>query len=64
MVNEIKVAKNKDIIRTIKTPKDIQELKEQLNQLDENNGRVIMNNSSKKKETFFNKVRTIFGVGK
>lgn len=62
MVNEVKTKANRDIVHTIKTPEDIEELKAQLNMLSENNRangpdfrtNVKTNNSSKK--SFFAKI--------
>jgi len=63
MVSEIKNKKNKDIIRNIKTPTDIKELKEQLKQLELQDDRLVMRtNKSEAKKSFFSKIRTIFGV--
>ena len=62
MVNEVKTKANRDIVHTIKTPEDIEELKAQLNMLSENNRangpdfrtNVKTNNSSKK--SLFNRI--------
>lgn len=41
MVNEVKKKKNKNIEMKIKTPEDIEELKEQLHQIKEVNGQLL-----------------------
>jgi len=58
MVNEIKQNKNKDVMLHIKTPEDIKELKEQLNRIENVNGRFVMQNYNK--QTFFTKIKTFF----
>lgn len=62
MVNEVKTSKQRDIVRTISTPEDIAELKEQLNQL------VAVNNvfrlEPEKKKGFFKNIQSFLGGGK
>ncbi|MGG3987330.1 hypothetical protein [Bacillus smithii] len=58
MVNEIKQNKNKDVVLHIKTPEDIKELKEQLNSIENVNGRFVMQNYNK--QIFFTKIKTFF----
>lgn len=60
MVNEFKEVKHKDITRNISTPKDIQELKKQLNQIEEVNNRFVINNTNQNNKNIFQKVRSIF----
>jgi hypothetical protein len=60
MVNQVMEKKNKNIRMTIKTPKDIQELKEQLNSLTERNNRFVMTNETKNKKGFFANIKTFF----
>lgn len=55
MVNAYKKHSNYDIVRTIKTPKDVEELKNQLYQLKPLNGKLKVSNDSK---FSFKKVRT------
>ena len=47
MVNDFKKHSNYDIVRTIKTPKDVEELKNQLYQLKPSNGKFKVSNDSK-----------------
>jgi len=63
MVNEVREKSGREIAISISTPKDIEELKEQLMRLEENtrnnrNGFVLTNKEVK--PTFFGKVRSIF----
>lgn len=60
MVNEYKYDKGSDIRMTIKTPEDIEELKQQLNQLKPKNDLYIVSNEVPKKKSFFAKVKSIF----
>lgn len=48
MVNETKAKTNKDIALSINTPEDIKELKEQLNALQNIDGRFVVTNSKEK----------------
>lgn len=59
MVNETKNLGQRDIIRTIKTPKDIQELKEQLKSLNLRGDTYVIE-AKEKKIGFFNNVKTFF----
>ena len=61
MVNEFKSSKNRDIVRTIKTPEDIEELKKQLDQLVPTTNGFKIDNTTK--PHFLKKVKT-FLVGK
>lgn len=56
MVNETKDIKGRSIIRNIKTPEDIKELKKQLNSLTPNNGSFIIES----KTSFFENIKTFF----
>lgn len=63
MVAEIKNKKDKDIEMKISTPKDIEELKAQINNLELKNGHYIMKKSKPeppKNKSFFSKVRSVF----
>ena len=65
MVNEVNSVKNRNILISIKTPEDINELKSQLNKLNESNGVFIVNNSiTEKKTDLFSKVKTFLTRGK
>lgn len=59
MVNETKSLGQRDIIRTIKTPEDIQELKEQLKSLN-SRGDTYVIEAKEKKAGFFDNVKTFF----
>lgn len=59
MVNEMKEKRNKDIVIHISTPKDLAELKAQLNSIETGpKGEMILTNN--KKQSLFKKIRTIF----
>lgn len=60
MVNEYKESKGSDIRRTIKTPEDIEELKQQLDSLKPNGSLYIVSNEPSKKKSFFGKIKSIF----
>lgn len=63
MVNETKKVGKRNIIRTIKTPEDIEELKEQLNSLRDGKNNIIMiPDAEKKPKGFFERIKT-FLVG-
>ena len=64
MVNEIKSEKKYNVLRTINTPKDIKELKEQLNQLTPYNDTFRINNSKSKEKGFFEKITTFLRMRK
>lgn len=57
MVAEIKDAKSRDITRTINTPADITELKQQLADLTPKNGSYII--KQKRKKSFFKNIRLV-----
>lgn len=54
MVNETEKVGMRNITKTISTPKDIVELKEQLDSLDNKNNTYIVTNEAKKKNVFTN----------
>lgn len=58
MVNETIISKKDNIVRTINTPEDIEELKKQLNQLVPSNDRFRIDNI--KKRGVFTKIRNFF----
>lgn len=61
MVNETKNVGKRNIVRTIKTPEDISELKEQLQSLNNvGNNLVVVADADKKKKGFFSSVKTFF----
>lgn len=60
MVNGFKETKNKNVVRKISTPKDIQELKKQLSKIEEINNRFVVSNTNQKNKNIFQKVRSIF----
>ena len=57
MVNETEKTGKRNIIKTISTPKDIKELKEQLNSLVEQDARFVTQGNHKK--SFFSKIKTV-----
>ena len=59
MVNETEKAGKRNIVKTISTPSDIEELKEQLGGLSEINGNFIISNSTPQKKTFFQKIKSV-----
>ena len=59
MVNETEKAGKRNIIKTISTPSDIEELKEQLGGLSEINGNFIISNSTPQKKTFFQNIKSV-----
>ena len=61
MVNETEKAGKRNIVRTIKTPSDIEELKEQLGSLSEINGNFIIQTSmaDSKKKSFFSNIKSV-----
>ncbi|MDO4975241.1 MAG: hypothetical protein Q4E61_02855 [Alphaproteobacteria bacterium] len=64
MVNETEKAGKRNIVKSISTPKDIEELKEQLNQLEKKNDFYIIaeNKDNKKtKKSFFTNIKTFIG---
>lgn len=62
MVNESQDAGRRNIIHTISTPKDLQELKEQLNHLSEQNETFIISKNKSGKKQFFDKIRTFLSI--
>ena len=63
MVNETEKVGKRNIVRTISTPQDLEELKLQLNSLTERNGTFIHSTNTPKKSWFSN-IKTIFKGGK
>lgn len=59
MVNETEKAGKRNIVKTISTPSDIEELKEQLGGLSEINGNFIISNSTLQKKTFFQNIKSV-----
>ena len=59
MVNETEKAGKRNIVKTISTPSDIEELKEQLGGLSEINGNFIISNSTPQKKTFFQNIKYV-----
>ena len=59
MVNETEKAGKRNIVKTISTPSDIEELKEQLAGLSEINGNFIISNSTPQKKTFFQNIKSV-----
>lgn len=57
MVNETKKLKKRNIAKTISTPEDIKELREQLGRLEEKNEIYIQ--TSNEKKTFFSNIKTV-----
>lgn len=57
MVNETKNLKKRNIAKTISTPEDIKELREQLGRLEEKNETYIQ--VSNEKKTFFSNIKTV-----
>lgn len=62
MVNEVSVARQRNIVRTINTPEDIEELRQQLNQLAEVND--VFRFDETKKKSIFKKISTFLNGGK
>lgn len=59
MVNETEKAGKRNIVKTISTPSDIEELKEQLGGLSEINGNFIISDSIPQKKTFFQNIKSV-----
>lgn len=57
MVSQVKKSKDKTITHTISTPEDIENLKQQLSDLDPQNGSYRIKNDENKKKSFFDKIR-------
>ncbi len=62
MINEVSVARQRNIIRTINTPEDIEKLRQQLNQLAEVND--VFRFDETKKKSIFKKINTFLNGGK
>lgn len=58
MVNETEKTGKRNIVKTISTPSDIKELKEQLGVLSEINGNFIISKSTPQKKTFFQNIKS------
>lgn len=68
MVGEFKKVKDKDIQWEISTPEDLEELKDQLNSLNQSNNRFrvtedFKTNTDQSKKSFFSKIKTFFSKG-
>lgn len=59
MVNETEKAGKRNIVKTISTPSDIEELKEQLDGLSEINGNFIISDLTPQKKTFFQNIKSV-----
>lgn len=59
MVNETKKVGKRNIIRTISTPQDLEELKSQIDSLSEHNN-IFIQTDKKPKKSWFSNVKTIF----
>lgn len=59
MVNKTEKAGKRNIVKTISTPSDIEELKEQLGGLSEINGNFIISDSTPQKKTFFQNIKSV-----
>lgn len=59
MVNETEKAGKRNIVKTISTPSDIEELKEQLGGLSEINGNFIISDSTPQKKTIFQNIKSV-----
>lgn len=59
MVNETEKAGKRNIVKTISTPSDIEELKQQLGGLSEINGNFIISDSTPQKKTFFQNIKSV-----
>lgn len=59
MVNETEKAGKRNIVKTISTPSDIEELKEQLGGLSEINGNFIISDLTPQKKTFFQNIKSV-----
>ena len=63
MVNETNKVGKRNIVKTISTPKDIEELKSQLESLTERNNRFVIAEPLEQKKYFFSNIKTIFNKG-
>ena len=59
MVNETEKAGKRNIIKTISTPQDIEELKEQIGSLTEINNNFIITSTTPKKKSWFSNIKTV-----
>lgn len=59
MVNETQKVGKRSITHTVKTPEDIEELREQLGGLNEHNGHFIINNAQIEKKSFFQNIKSV-----
>lgn len=59
MVNETEKAGKRNIVKTISTPSDIEELKEQLGGLSEINGNFMISDLTPQKKTFFQNIKSV-----
>lgn len=61
MVNETEKAGKRNIVKTISTPQDIEELKKQLSLLEEKNNNYIISNVIQHKRSFFSNIKSFLG---
>lgn len=61
MVNETEKVGNRSITHTIKTPEDIEELKNQLGKLEQKGNFFVVNNGIQPKKSFFSSIKTFLG---
>lgn len=59
MVNETEKAGKRNIIKTISTPQDIEELKEQIGSLTEINNNFIITSTTPEKKSWFSNIKTV-----
>ena len=59
MVNETEKAGKRNIVRTISTPQDIKELKEQLGSLTEHNNIFVQTATVPEKKSWFSNIKTV-----
>lgn len=59
LVNETEKAGKRDIVKTISTPKDLAELREQIETLSEINNHFVVSGKPQKKKTWFEKVKSV-----
>lgn len=58
MVNETEKAGKRNIVKSISTPQDIEELKKQIGSLIEKNNRFIVTSTTPKKKSLFSNIKT------
>lgn len=58
MVNETEKAGKRNIVKSISTPQDIEELKKQIGSLTEKNNRFIVTSTTPKKKSLFSNIKT------